>query len=245
MRPVILLMIVAVLTGCASGPKPSSTAGQLSELDAKHCEDISGMTSDLAALRERSVGKRQAIKLQLAEREIKSLDREERVVATSELYETAIIVYAIPDLSPASLEAFKWAECKAMALHGSVLNYSDIVAIKHNLVRCQSDFEEKSASKHKTCIEGVVKDRSQVAELEQMVEQGACRKLIRASIKLHNKAVRMAKKGKKDNALASLETTMSNWKKIAGGELSCSNIDKAIAADGILRATQDILSVDA
>lgn len=240
LKSALILMTAAIVVGCASGPGSSESGEQLSAVDAQRCEDITGMTSDLAALRERRVSKRQAIKLQLSERQVSSLDRGERNTVTRDLYETAILVYALPDFSSATLEAFRWSECKTMALQESALDYSDIVAIKVEILRCQSQFEQKNAKKHTACIASVVKDRSRATDFDAEIEKIACQRLIKTSINLHNKAVKLAKSGKNEKALGALEKIMENWKKITSGSLSCSNIDRATAADGILRATQDV-----
>lgn len=212
-------------------------------MDASRCEDLAGMTSDLAALRARDVSRRQAINLQLKAREVGTLERSERKTVTSEVYETAILVYAIPDFSLATLETFKWSECKIMALSNKVLNYGDIIAIKDEILQCQNQFEQKSNKKHKACIEGVVKDRSQAVELAQRLSKRACQNKIKVSINLHKKAVKQAKKGNKKTALGSLEKSVTNWKKIASGTLGCSNIEKAIATDGLLRASKDMSTI--
>ncbi len=243
MRPVLILIFAAALVACASGPKAISPGEQLSGIEARRCKDMAGMTSDLAALRARNVSKRQAIKLQLKAREVTTLEYSKRRTVTSEIYETAILVYAIPDFSLATLERFKWSECKTMALHNNALNYGDIVGIKDEVMRCQTQFEQKSARKHKACIDAVVKDRAQLVNFDQQTEQQSCRNLITVSINLHKKAVKLARKGSKQTALGSLEKSMTNWKKIANGTLRCSNIEKAIAADGILRANQDMSSI--
>lgn len=243
LKSVVTLMAAAIVTGCASAPETSEPEEQLYGRDAQRCDYIAAMTSDLAALRERNVGKRKALKLQLSERQASSLTRKERNTVTQDLYETVIMVYALPDLSSATLEAFRRSECKTLALHDSALDYSDIVAIKAEILGCQSQFQLKDAKEYTACIAAVVKNRSRVSDYDGVMDKSACRRLINTSINLHNKALSLVKSGKNEMALGALEDIIENWKRITSGELACTRIDRATAADGILRATQDISSI--
>lgn len=242
MRAGFVMIFAAFLVGCASGPR-GAPAEHLAEMDARRCGEQADMFSALAMLRASNVGKRQAIDREMKARNVAKLERSERKAVTSEVYESAIMVYAIGDFSPATLRALKWSECKTMALNNKALNYGDIVAIKDEVMQCQTRFEQKSSVKHKACIEGVVNDRSQTAALAQQSSKLVCRNTIKASIKMHKKAVKQAESGSKKTALGSLEKSMENWKSIANGTLGCSNVERAIAADGILRASQDITSI--
>ena len=237
-------MFAAFLVACASGPEETSApTGQLSEMDARQCGEKADLFSALATLRESNFGKRQAINQLMKARNVAGLERSQRKAVTSDVYETAIMVYAIPDFSPDTLGAFKWAECKTTVLTDKALNYGDIVAIKDEILQCQNRFGQNSAEKHEACIEGVVRNRSQVAEMVQQLSKQDCRNTIKSSIKLHKKAMKQANKGNNKTALGSLEKSVTNWKKIASGTLGCSNVEKAIATDGLLRASKDISTI--
>lgn len=212
-------------------------------MDARRCGEQADMFSALAMLRMSNVDKRLAIDRQIKARNVAKLERSERKAITNEVYESAIMVYAIQDFSPATLHALRWSECKTMALDKKALNYSDIVVIKDEIMQCQARFGQKSSVEHKACIEGVVKDRSQEVALAQQTSKMVCRNKIKASIKLHEKAVKQAKRGSNKTALGSLEKSLTNWRNIANGTLGCSNVERAIAADGILRASRDMLTV--
>lgn len=242
LRTIFIMVFVAVLSGCASGPADKPVA-QLSGADARVCSEEADLYNALATLRKNNVAKRQAVSQQMKHRNVSSLGRAERKAATSEVFESAIIVYAVPDLSPATLYALKWSECKVKALENRELNYGEILAVKEEVTRCQNEYAQKGANKLQACVDRVVGNHSKATGQPEMVSRKKCRSTISKNIKLHKKAVRLAKKGKKNTALDSLEASLASWKTIASGGLSCSNVERAIATDGILRADQDINTI--
>jgi hypothetical protein len=241
-RSVFIMVFTAIAVGCSSGPT-GSLSEPLSADDARICSEEADLFSALATLRANKVAKRQAVSRQIKKRNVAGMDGAERKEATSEVYESAIIVYAIPELSPATLHALKWSECKVKALRNEEMNYGDILAIKDGVVRCQQDSEQKGTEKLRACVEGVVGTYSREMSQPKELSMHLCRTTIKSSIDLHKKALRLAKKGKKNTALDSLEASMEKWKKIASGGLGCSKVEKAIAADGILRADHDINTI--
>jgi hypothetical protein len=242
MKTIAVVMLAAMTVGCASAPKGEVEAplAQLSGLDAKICMDKASVYSALATLRDNKVAKREAISAEMKVRNISKLEKEERKRVTNELYESAIFVYAMSNATPETLRAVKWAECKNMVLNNQSLDYSEIVAIKSGIMLCQKKFDRKKGSDHQACVDGVVTSHSQDAILAKAVSNSGCRTTIGDSIKLHRKAIDLARKGNKQSAITSLEQSMANWKKIANGQMACTSVEKAIAIDGILRASNDI-----
>lgn len=245
LRTILIMLFVAVLGGCSSGPadKPAKTIAQLSGADARVCSEEADLFNALATLRMNNVAKRKAVSRQIKQRNVSSMGRAERKAATSEVYESAIIVYAVPDFSPATLYALKWSECKVKALENRQMNYGEILAVKEEVMRCQQKYVQKGTKKLQACVDRVVGNHSMAMGQPQKISRKKCRSTISSSIKLHKKAVRLAKKGKKNTALDSLEASLASWKKIASGGLSCSNVERATAVDGILRADQDINTI--
>lgn len=240
MRSILITLLAVSTVGCASAPKETAPARQLSEIDAERCVAKADSFSALASVRDQKVAKRQAINSQLKAQNVAKLSPAERQRVTNELYESAILVYAMRESSPATLHAMKWAECKNMALSNQSLDYSDILAIKSEMMQCQSQFQGKSMSGHKDCVENAVRAHSRDATLAQVASNAGCRTTIGDSIKLHKNAIEHARKGNKKSAISSLEQSMANWKKIAGGNLQCTSVEMAIAIDGILRTSNDI-----
>jgi len=240
MRSILITLLAVSTVGCASVPKETVPVRQLSQIDAERCVAMADSFSALASVRDQKVAKRQAINSQLKAQNVARLSPAESQRISNDLYESAILVYAMREASPATLHAMKWAECKTMALSNQSLDYSDIVAIKTEMVQCQSQFQGKSMSGHKECVENVVKAHSRDATLAQATSNTNCRTTIGDSIKLHKNAIEHARKGNKKTAISSLEQSMTNWKKIAGGNLGCTSVEKAIAIDGILRTSNDI-----
>ena len=242
MRAIAIMMLAALTVGCASAPKGEmeSPIEQLSGLDAKICNDKADLFSALAMSRDMKVAKRQAIANEMKARNISKLAKEERKLAISELYESTILVYAMPKASPATLHAMKYADCRNTVLDNQSINYGEIVSIKAGITRCQGNFEGKSMKEHQACVDGIVREHSQDAMLARVASSSSCRTTIGDNIKLHKKAITLARSGKKQPAISTLEQSMSNWKRIANGQLGCTSVEKAIAIDGILRASNDI-----